>query len=48
MSEQVLITRAEALDALEDMFEQAKDVPEMSLDEINEEITQIRAARSTE
>ena len=40
-----VITRSEALEALEDMFDQAKDVPEMSLDEINEEIAQARAAR---
>lgn len=40
-----MITRSEALAALEDMFDQAKDVPEMSLDEINEEIAQVRAAR---
>ncbi len=39
------VTRAEALDALDDMFEQAKDIPEMSLDEINEEIAQVRSAR---
>ena len=40
-----VITRSEALGALEDMFDQAKDVPEMSLEEINEEIAQVRAAR---
>ncbi len=40
-----MVTRTEALDALEDMFEQAKDVPELSLDEINDEITQVRSAR---
>lgn len=37
------VTRNEALDAFEEMRRQAADVPEMSLDEINEEI---RAARS--
>lgn len=39
------VTRSEALGALEEMFEQAKDVPEMSLDEINAEIAQVRANR---
>lgn len=37
------VTRSEALDAFEEMRRQAADIPEMSLDEINEEI---RAARS--
>lgn len=38
-----MVTRREALDAFEKMRRQAADVPEMSLEEINEEI---RAARS--
>lgn len=40
-----VITRKEAMDALNDLFEQAKGVPEMSLDEINAEIAEVRAAR---
>ena len=35
----------EALKALEAIFEQAKDAPEMSLDEINAEIAAVRAER---
>ena len=38
-------SRINALKALEDMFEQAKDAPEMSLDEINAEIAAVRAER---
>ena len=40
-----VVTRAEALRALDDMFNQASDVPEMSLDEINAEIAEVRADR---
>lgn len=40
-----VVTRSEAMNALEDMFKQAADVPEMTLDEINEEIAQARASR---
>lgn len=40
-----VVTRAEALSALDDMFNQASDVPEMSLDEINAEIAEVRSAR---
>lgn len=40
-----VITRKEATDAMNDLFEQAKGVPEMSLDEINTEIADVRAAR---
>jgi DNA-damage-inducible protein J len=40
-----VVTRAEALKALDDMFEQASDVPEMTLDEINAEIADARASR---
>ena len=36
------ITRQEALNALEDMFMQTKDLPDMSLDEINDEIKEVR------
>jgi hypothetical protein len=36
------VTRAEALVAFEEMRKQAADVPEMTLDEINKEIHQIR------
>ena len=39
------LTRKEALDALDVMFEQAADVPEMTLDEINAEIAEVRAKR---
>ena len=31
--------------ALDDMFKQAEDAPEMTLDEINAEIADVRAAR---
>ncbi len=42
MTEQL---RINALKSLEAMFEQAKDAPEMSLDEINAEIAAVRAER---
>ena len=44
LPEQV-VTRAEALEAFEKMRRQASDVPEMSLDEINEEIRAAGADR---
>ena len=44
LPEQV-VTRAEALEAFEKMRRQASDVPEMSLDEIDEEIRAARADR---
>ncbi|MDD7728992.1 MAG: type II toxin-antitoxin system RelB/DinJ family antitoxin [Eubacterium sp.] len=40
-----VVTRTEALSALDDMFKQAEDAPEMTLDEINAEIADVRAAR---
>ena len=40
-----VVTRTEALSALNDMFKQAEAVPEMTLDEINAEIADVRAAR---
>ncbi len=40
-----VVTREEALEAFEEMRRQAADVPEMSLDEINEEIRSSRAER---
>lgn len=40
-----VVTRAEALEAFEEMRRQAADVPEMSLEEINEEIRSSRVAR---
>lgn len=40
-----VVTRAEALEAFEEMRRQAADVPEMSLEEINEEISNARAER---
>lgn len=39
------ITRAEAKKAFYDLREQAADVPEMTLDEINAEITAVREER---
>ena len=39
------ITRAEAKNAFYELREQAADVPEMSLDEINAEISAVRAER---
>lgn len=42
-----VITRAEAAKALEDLFDQASDVPDMSLDEINAEIADARIARGS-
>jgi len=40
-----VVTRAESMEAFEEMRRQAADVPEMSLDEINEEIRAARAVR---
>jgi antitoxin component of RelBE/YafQ-DinJ toxin-antitoxin module len=40
-----VVTRAEALEAFDEMRRQAADVPEMNLDEINEEIRSARADR---
>ena len=40
-----IVTRTEALNALDDMFQQASDVPEMTLNEINAEITSVRDAK---
>ena len=39
------ITRAEAKNAFYELREQAADVPEMSLNEINAEISAVRAER---
>jgi len=39
------ISRAEAWNAFEELRKQAADVPEMSLDEINAEISAVRAER---
>ena len=39
------ITREEALTAFNELREQAKDVPEMSIDEINAEINAVRAKK---
>lgn len=41
------VTRADALEAFEEMRRQAADVPEMSLEEINEEIYSARADLKT-
>ena len=41
------VTRREALDAFEEMRRQASDVPEMTPDEIDEEIRAARAERKT-
>jgi DNA-damage-inducible protein J len=43
-----VLTRTEAMNALEDMFSQAADTPKMSLDEINAEIAEVRANRRAE
>lgn len=40
-----VVTRTEALNALNALFEQAADVPEMSLEEINAEISDVRNVR---
>lgn len=40
-----VVTRTEALRALDKLFQQAEDTPEMSLDEINAEIAEVRADR---
>ena len=40
-----IVTRAEAIEAFEGMRKQAADVPEMSLEEINEEIRATRVDR---
>ena len=42
------VTRAEGLEAFEKLREQATDVPEMSLDEINAEIAEVRKNRRKE
>lgn len=39
------VTRAEAREAFQQLRQQAADVPEMSLEEINEEISSARAER---
>jgi hypothetical protein len=43
-----VVTRGEGLEAFEEMRMQTADVPEMSLDEINEEIRSVRANRKKE
>ena len=40
-----VVTRAEALSALDNMFKQSEAVPEMTLEEINAEIADARSAR---
>lgn len=40
-----IVTRSEALKALDLMLDQAKDVPDMTLDEINAEIKEVRDVR---
>lgn len=42
---QDVVTRAEALSAFDELRKQAAGVPEMSLEEINAEISEARAAR---
>ena len=39
------VTRAEAMRAFEDLRAQASDLPEMTLEEINAEISAVRAER---
>ena len=43
-----VVTRTEALSALDDMFKQSEAAPEMTLVEINAEIADVRAARKAE
>lgn len=45
---QNVLTRSEALKALDDMYDQAAGVPEMSLEEINAEISEARTQRRKE
>ena len=40
-----IVTRSEALKALDLIFDQAKDAPDMTLDEINAEIKEVRDVR---
>ncbi len=40
-----VVTRTEALKAVNSMFEEAAEAPEMTLDEINAEIADVRSAR---
>ena len=40
-----MVTRAEAKNAFDELRRQAADIPEMSLDEINAEITDVRSER---
>ena len=40
-----MVTRAEANNAFHELRRQAADIPEMSLDEINAEITDVRSER---
>ena len=44
---QTVITRSKALEAFDSLRQQASDIPEMSLDEINAEIAASRAERKT-
>ncbi len=45
MSSEKKITHTEALAAFQELREQARDVPEMSLDEINAEINAVRTKK---
>ena len=40
-----VVTRSEAMNAFDQLRQEAADTPEMSLDEINEEIAAVRAER---
>ncbi len=40
-----MVTRQEGLEAFEELRKQAADVPEMSLEEINQEIAEVRSVR---
>ena len=42
---ETIVTRSEAMDAFDQLRREATDVPEMSLDEINEEISAVRYDR---
>ena len=46
IKEKIRITRAEARAAIDGLRDEAADMPEMTLEEINEEIKAARAARA--
>ena len=42
---ETVVTRSEAMNAFDQLRQEAADTPEISLDEINEEISAVRAER---